>query len=785
MNKGRQMSLLTPERRNRIVELARRVSVFVARGPVYHYTYGRWRVGRWLQNALPGSFHPDDAAFLARVDLSRSGLEEVRRAVADDETAAALAGVADYFRARTDPVFFFERQDQGALISFVPHDQREATVRAADEVCQNIFRFRRQEPVQFQERVDWMHRPQGNVDWSWDLNRHTYFGKLGAAYWYTGDEQYPQKFREHLLDWVAQNPVGVNHPNWASVFEVALRINTWIWAFYHFRPAAAFDDEVCLVFLKGLLAHGRYLDANLERHAQNNHLLLEAKALAMIGIMFPEFKGAARWRQRGLRELFQQVRAQVCPDGVHGERATHYQRVIAGELLELLVLLQNNHLPIPDDIVDALGRMVEFELWITKPDGRIPLFGDSALEDTHLRFPAASSGVAFLDRSDLGSIAPPLDEASVWLLGPIRVRRYLDMAAPDEILGSRAFPEGGYYCMRSGKGAGAFYLAFDCGPFGHEPSPNHGHADALSFDLHAFGQTLLVDPGVYSYHLGQDWRNFFRGSRAHNTVVVDDQDQSILLDKRRVYHPAQATCLQWISNDHFDFVDGYHDGYERFSQPIRHRRQILFLRSEYWVVIDLLTGRGKHRFDFLFHLMPGTDARLDSGSGSVYAAEAGGPGLCIAPVMSTKPQVDIITGATGPIQGWVSFFSGEKLPAPTLRYRHEGVAPVQFCAVLFPVPAHGNGSVAASALDVTVGGAASVQDGEVTGLCVETETFVDCIVIDRGPSGACKRFREYETDAQLLYLRHTRDGLERTKAIIHGGQRLLYRGQPLSEVTVC
>lgn len=760
---------------DQLTHFGRKIQLFVAKGPAYHYTYGRWRLNRWLGRRQAETVTLDNRTFFAQLNLKQAGLSQVKQAVDERNYEQAKINLKTYFQTRNTPRFFFEPSDIKPNIALIDPHQQQTTIRSADEICRHTFHFRRAEPVKFEDNIDWAYRPHGNLDWTWDLNRHAYFETLGRAYWYTGDERYAQKFGELLLDWLAKNPVSINQPNWASVFEVAFRINAWLWAFYYFRSAAAFDPAACQALLQGLLAHGRYLDAYLELHAQNNHLLLEAKALAMLGVLFPEFKLAVRWRERGLRVLYQQIGAQVYPDGVHGEQATHYHRVISGELLELLVLLENNCISVPMEIKETFGRMVEFELWITKPNGQIPLLGDSALEDTYLRFSAATGGPAFLGRPELKSIAPPLDEASVWLLGHQRAKPYLDQPTPPGGLNSRAFPEGGYFVMRHGQNTGSAYLVFDCGPFGYKPVPSHGHADALSFELYAHGQTLVVDSGIYSTQLGRDWRNFFRGSRAHNTVVVDDQDQSTLVDIWRVYHPAQATLHQWLSSDYFDFVDGSHDGYERLAEPITHRRQIFFAKPEYWVVIDSLMGQSKHCFDFYFHLPPDLATRLEPNSGLLCAGNGDGAGLIIAPLTSNKLEASLITGATEPIQGWVSFFSGEKQPAPTLRYRQQAIAPFQFCAVLYPYPAGTNVSVAVSPLDVALGGQS--RSSQLTGLRIETDTHIDYLVVEQEPARQHKVFAAYETDAQLVYIRHKKENNELARVIIRGGDQLLVRGQ--------
>jgi uncharacterized heparinase superfamily protein len=759
----------------KLTQFSRKVHLFAEKGPAYYYAYGRWRLNHWLQKRANTAYTVDDRLLLANLDLTGFGPPDLARAVAAGH-CQILPELISYFRNRRNPVFFFNMQDIADLISLIPNEQKLATIRAADEVCQRRFTFRGVGPVSFESEVDWSFRPQGNIDWMWDLNRHAYFETLGRAYHYTAAEKYAQAFSDLLADWLAKNPAGLTQPNWSSVFEVGFRLNTWIWGFYYFRSAAAFTDQTGQAGLAGLLSHGRYLEANLERHVPNNHLLLEAKALAFLGLLFPEFKASQGWGQRGLAILFEQLKRQVCTDGVHGERATHYHRVIASEVLELLHLMRLNGWTIPPEVMDIFSRMVEFELWVTKPDGFIPLLNDSALADTYLRFSATGGGAALLDRPDWQALAPPLDEATRWLLGATAGPAGQKTTAEPTGLPSRAFPEGGFYVMRAGTGPQAPYLVFDCGPFGYKPLPSHGHADALSLELYAFGRTMLVDPGVYSTGLGRDWRNFFRGSRAHNTVVVDDQDQSLLLDTRRVYRPAQATLRQWFSHDQFDFVDGSHSGYRRLPQPVQHRRQILFVKPDYWLVVDLLTGPGQHCFDLYFHLMPNTQPQLDPQS---LALRSDGPeqaGLIIAPLANPSWQAELIRGATEPIQGWVSFFSGEKEAAPTLRYRQTGPTPRQFCTVLHPYPAGHNLELAVTPLELAPAGQETI-----TGLELKTEQYHDRLVIDRGRPPTLKQFAGVETDAQLFYTRQQPGRAEPSKILQLGGSQLIYQGRSLRD----
>lgn len=746
--------------------LERRARFFASRPPADYYAYGRWRLTHWLRKTAPRTIEVDTFALLDALDLDKLN-------AASGQPTRMTRSVAAHFKTRTRPSFFFDANDWGKLLALISDADKATTIQEADAICNRIFNFR-QTQIKFDGAMDWQRTPHGNVDWRWDLNRHTSFVTLGRAYWYTDDDKYARQYRALLCDWLEQNPARTDHPNWTSVFEVACRVSSWIWSFYLFRNAPAMDEEMCLLFLRGLLVHACYLDANIELHVPNNHLLLEAKALACLGILFPEFRESARWQRRGTQLLCAQLNKQVCSDGVHGEYATLYHQIVAGELLEWLVLLENNDMPAPPRMRSTFNRMSDFELALTKPDGTLPLFGDSALQDTYLRFSAARAGCIFLKQGGAAAIVP--DQATCWLLGPHRVAA--EQHAPESHdLTSRAFPDGGYYVMRSGNDADELYLAFDCGPFGMKAMPNHGHADALNLELFAYGQTLLVDPGFYGTSFGETWRNYFRGTRAHNTVVVDELDQSELIDVRRVYRPARATLLDWVSSAEFDFVDGAHNGYERLAEPITHRRQILFIKPFYWIIVDTLTGRGLHTFDLYFHLMPGAVVELDTLSKSLQCKHENGGGLTIVPYAAEGLHAQLFTGEINPIQGWVSLLAGEKRAAPVLRYRRRATAPVQFCTLLVPQRAGKTSSIAITPLAVET--PAPETGTSMLALEIETEGYVDYFLADPVKQVTRKRVMQYETDARFFIARHGNRAQAPRQVFRRGGTVAEFNGHPL------
>ena len=151
----------------------------------------------------------------------------------------------------------------------------------------------------------------------WELNRHQYFLKLGAAYWLTGDEKYADYFTSSLDDWMEKNPPGIGI-NWFSSLEVAFRAISWTWAFNFFKDSPSFTPEFFHKALKFVYLHGRHLEKYLSTfYSPNTHLTGEGLGLYYIGSQFPFFKTAKNWREMGEKILFAELDRQILPAGVN------------------------------------------------------------------------------------------------------------------------------------------------------------------------------------------------------------------------------------------------------------------------------------------------------------------------------------------------------------------------------------------------------------------------------------------------------------------------------------
>jgi hypothetical protein len=198
-------------------------------------------------------------------------------------------------------------------------------------------------------------------------------------------------------------------------------------------------------------------------------------------------------------------------------------------------------------------------------------------------------------------------------------------------------------------------------------------------------QPVLIDSGTYSFR-DLDWRQAFRGTAAHNTIVIDHQEQTPIPGLFGAGPFARPQVDNAILSEGLRFFDASHDGYSRLSHPVRHRRLLADLPETGWLTIDLLTGEGQHPVEAYWHFHPKvqtvhTASKLD---GLVKGQNFFQMQWCASSPVSARQ----IYGQGNPPLGWLSEEAGVKLPAPVLRLSGEFEMP--WCLVTLFVPTTGN-----------------------------------------------------------------------------------------------
>ena len=590
--------------------------------------------------------------------------------------------------------FFSSFRDRNSTVSALRHYWQGAEkqiVESADEIVRGKFDLLGWTGLEFGDPINWHWEPiSGKVapltHWSridylspevcgdkkiiWELNRHQHFVKLGQAYWLTEDETYARCFAEHIESWMDANPpkVGIN---WASSLEIAFRSISWLWAIHFFKHSPALSPEILTRIVKCLHLNAHHLEDYLSTYfSPNTHLTGEALGLFYLGTVLPEYDEAERWRETGTRILIDQMRRQVRPDGVYFEQSSYYQRYTVDFYTHFVVLSRLTGQTVPGIVDEKLQLLLDHLLYITRPDGTTPLFGDEdggrlmkldgrATNDFRA---ALSNGASLFKRGDYKSVAGELAEETLWLLGAEGMKEFETTVSQCPSDTSRAFQSGGYYVMRDAWNSQANFLLFDGGPHG-ALNGGHAHADALAIQIASTGVPMLEDAGTYTYTGSSRERDLFRGSAAHNVLLVDGQPSSLPHGPFSWKTTATSTPVSWLSEKRFDFVEGKHDGYERLPDPVVHKRSILFLKNDYWILRDQVLASDVHQVELLFHFAPTLDPQLISPAHHGDTAH-----LTIANGAEPAVFATFGDGTWRREEGWISHCYGSRTDAPVWVY---------------------------------------------------------------------------------------------------------------------
>lgn len=567
------------------------------------------------------------AALFEQLDLNNEALRE---------TAAAWRG-GNRVRACELLLAHYAGSEQAARWGDGAVEAGEDTTGAAEAILRDEYTF--QNVTGTPERkadgsLDWTYRgPNDDAEWAYFLNRHGHLRALYWAYRKTGNARYVDRIDSDVREWVTVNPYGwerTNDPRWRGL-ETMSRINVWTSLFYSLLDDDRFQPGTRLLLLSSIPEHAHYT-----QHYHNpggNWLAMQMRSLSLAALAFPEFRDREAWQAYSYHALLPQMERQIYPDGAQKELASHYHGATLMAFQAFADLYERADERLPDSWYEGLERMWSYWAYSMRPDGHGVLNNDSNLDYNR---PKLLRMWERFGRPDWAYVATNGVEGD----------------RPDG-LPSRVFPWAGQLISRSGWDADAHWSFFDVGPWGI----GHQHQDKLHLSVSAFGQDYLVDAGRL-YYKRDIWRDWIRGTKAHNTVLVDGCEQKPDVKESEAPIAEETYAIE----EAFDYArSSFTAGYDGLEGNAVHHRAVLYVRGLAWLVVDRVDSDRDRDLSTLWHFHPEVTVNLND---MVLTGTHAAGTVTVQPVGGWNGSARTESGEGPPdIQGWYSREYNQKAPA--------------------------------------------------------------------------------------------------------------------------
>ncbi len=440
-------------------------------------------------------------------------------------------------------------------------------------------------PLSFAKDINIRTEEYGSAKHVWEVNRLQFLPLIALRYRQTKDVRFLEQFRHLVTQWTEANPylMGVN---WYSNIEVNIRLIVWFfcWEILEASSLAEEDSEfrafVNQVWVPTIYQHCQYSFQNPSKFSSaNNHLISEYAGL-FVAASYWNFAESAQWAAHARRGLEQEIVAQHSPQGVNKEEAAEYIQFITDFFLIPYVVAERSRQPFSQRYLSMLEHILDYIFSLMDQRGNIPYYGDE--DDGKVVFFDSDppdnfcsllvSGVILFKNSAWKRRTAAIDNKNLILFGETGREVYEDVAADAPPPPSQFYADEGHFILRAASETQETYVHLDAAPLGFLSIAAHGHADALSWVLHVDGCPVVVDVGTYTYHTEPDWRSYFIGTLAHNTVRIDGQDQAQSTGPTMWSNHYQVKVLRSQSSDGHDLVVAKHDGYQRLG--ITHQRTL-------------------------------------------------------------------------------------------------------------------------------------------------------------------------------------------------------------------
>lgn len=584
---------------------------------------------------------PEDSIYgiksiLDWINLDYGGMEKVKSAYENQDWVSAEKDLYEYFKEKRNHVI-----EQLVI-------EGEA-LKIANDALVHIIKGNKSYPPAFRGiKFDWNSKAEINgqlihdKEWLYQFYRLQWWLSLAKIYQETEDERYFFEWRYELITFIEDClPITLETP-WAirRGMETYYRCLCYGLILPIFIQSDNFDSKTLLLFLGSFHEQAEHIRTVYS--TSGNHLLGELVQVLKNAIFFPEFKKSEEWLAESLSRIPELMHEMIFSDGMNKELVFSYHTMYIQLFFEFYQLVQKHGFEnrLPKDFEKILRNMHDVMIYAIFPDLSPPQFGDAwkFLETDDHRFVPRYNRVLKSFPIHYPDVAYYRFIASHFIEGE-----------PPPIT-SIAFPESGFYIMRSEWTPDAVYLILKSTA---GQAKWHNQPDNGTFSLFAFGRNFMVDSGSYIYESSNEedrhFREFFRKTSSHQTLTLNLQNTD-----------CKPELLYWNSNEEMTVLALENQNYTN----LKHRRIVIFLDQKYFVIYDEALGNAKGTLRAHFQLVPAPFSITTDGLG-VVTDFPDGPNLLVRG-FPQHPNLKMEEE-----EGWISYTYAKKEPRPAWSYALE------------------------------------------------------------------------------------------------------------------
>lgn len=511
------------------------------------------------------------------------------------------------------------------------------SIEIANKIINNeLYVNRAWPPYKFNGKLTWKEDPYKDQTWSFYFHSLDVVSYLLNGYEKKPNNAYLNKAKWYIESWMKANPSPSNQASsnaWKD-HSTANRVVNIIYFLQIYKQSKLYDPAFERKLLALLEKHGDFLANDKNYTAENNHGIFQDRSLIELAVLFPNMKQSKFWYRKAISRLMIHVQNDVSVTGVHKEHSPVYHKLVLDLFREIDKFLLQNGIK-ENKLNNIVLKMEDYLAYLAKPDGMLPLLGDSGLLKGY-------------------SINPDLISSEQL--------KYIvtNGKSGKEPLDDFVSTDGGVAIFRNGWNVeNPFYLLFTTAYH----SKVHKHADDLSFIL-SYGKTdFFVDSGKYNYNEKDAFRKYFRSTLAHNTITVDGQSYEIVDKKKN-----NPQILAYETAKSISYVRGTHTLYD----GVKIMRTLIYLKQQNSLLVhDQIQSSQNHTYTQIFNIGKDVSVVHDGSKGFLLSSKIENKQLQLIQIGKIDEK-KIYQGSLKPIAGWLSEEFNKKIPITQLQFLNKG-----------------------------------------------------------------------------------------------------------------